>query len=294
MDITGITVNNSSLGRVRHPFYTVLIKPLGQLGFDADQLMRGDEITCDELEALRIIWGYPVPEEYSELHEGWGYVWDIGAGVFTVTTDSHASTIRTGIRTISDLAVSVDVFESAQFIIKLSAAYDFDVFLVARKVVENKVSTLLGYRWGEADAYLSAVFHALFGRMLLRIPENDSVIDGGNQLIVIDQGELYDGEYQMRSLLLAVIQDLAQNGQYPNNLRPGQQGIHGQRQAVAHQGLLAQGGDLLTIYLFAAKLLNGEQPVFEPWMLYNIFVWFVQGREVESRNRTFDLSPWWG
>jgi hypothetical protein len=294
MDIGGMTVDNPSLARAPHPYYNVRIKPLGQLGFDADQVKHGNELTCDDLDALRIPWGYTIPEEYIELHEDWSYVWDLGAEALIITNDSHITTIHPGIKTVRDLAITFDVFESSQFVIKRSASAEFDVFLVAAKVMQQKGSRQDVYRWGETDQYLSGSYHIDFCRMIGWLSELENIANGGDQLIVIDQGELYDGEYQPRSILLAAIRELVQSGRYPINILPGQQCQAGQRQLITHQGLMAEAGQLVLIYLFAGKLLQGSAPVFEPWMLYPIFQWFVQGRNISSKNRTFDLSPWWG
>lgn len=294
MEIAGTAVDNPSLARAPHPFYKVRIKPLGQLGFDADQVKHGNELTCDDLDALRIPWGYTIPEEYTELHEGWSYVWDLGAEALIITNESHITTVHPGIKTVRDLAITFDVFESSQFAIKRSASAEFDVFLVAAKVMQQKGSRQEVYRWGEPDQYLGGPYHIYFGRMIGWLSELESIADGGDQLIIIDQGELYDGEYQPRSILLAAIRELVQSGRYPINILPGQQGQAGQRQFINHQGLMAEAGQLVLIYLFAGKLLQGSAPVFEPWMLYQIFQWFVHGRNISSKNRTFDLSPWWG
>lgn len=294
IEIAGTTVNNPSLARAPHPFYKVRIKPLGQLGFDADRIKRGNELTCDDIDALRIPWGYTVPAEYTELHDGWSYVWDLGVETLIVTDEMHIANIHPGIKTISDLAITFAVFESEQFVIKLSASAEFDVFLVATKMMESKASSQDIYRWGELDRYLSSSFHIAFGRMLDWLSEFDSVTDGGNQLIIIEQGELYNGGYQLRSILLATIRALVQSGKYPNNLLTGQQGKVGERQLITHQGLIAEAGQIVLIYLFAGKLLNGSNPIFEPWMLYKIFQWFVLGRNIKNRDRIFDLSPWWG
>lgn len=294
LDVAGMTVHNPSLARTPHPYYNVRIKPLGQLGFDADQVKRGNELTCDDLDALRIPWGYSFPDEYIELHEGWSYVWDLGFEALIITNESHITTIYQGIKTVRDLGITFDVFESAQFIIKKTASAEFDVFLVATKAMHLKESRQDVYWWGETDPYISTHYHIDFGRMIGRLSELGNIADGGDQLIVIDQGELYDGEYQQRSILLATIKELAQSCQYPTNILPGQRGKNGQRQLITHHGLIADTGQLILIYLFAGNLLKGAAPVFEPWMLYKIFQWFVQGRSISSKNRTFDLSPWWG
>lgn len=294
MDIAGMTAHNPSLGRAPHLFYNVRIKPLGQLGFDADKIQRGNELMCDDIDALCISWGYTVPEEYIELHEGWSYIWDLGAEALIITNESHITTIHQGIKTVRDLAITFDVFESAQFIIKRTASVEFDVFLVAAKVMNLKESKHDAYRWGETDPYLNSHYHVNFGRIIGWFSERENIADGGDQLIIVDQGELYYGEYQSRSILLAAIRKLVQSCRYPLNILPGQQGQAGQRKLVTHQGFIDEASHVVLIYLFAGKFLNSTKPVFEPWMLYQIFQWFVQGRNISSRNRTFDLSPWWG
>lgn len=285
--IEGMSVKNPMFTTPPHPFYSVYAQDLATvMGMTIPATIRGNELTNTLLGYLRIPWGEETTLNYSALQEGWTYTWDVDQKTFAVTDANNAITLYRDIGSISALGVSWDVLTSAQFLIKTPAYLQWSVFLIAAKQDKKQNCKLVSYAWGEADHYLVTLFHAVYS-FLVGWPTGV----GGDAGLTQDD---YSGIAVLSDCLLAKAKELVTAGGYPNNLQSGNRGICGSKAAVKRQSLLAMIESTLMIRLFAAKLLNGSDAVFEPWLLYKLFQWLGQAQPSESADKIFDLSPWWG
>jgi hypothetical protein len=61
---------------------------------------------------------------------------------------------------------------------------------------------------------------------------------------------------------------------------------------LIRQGILLFFGDVLLIQTFAS-INNMSKPMIEPWLLWDLWRWLGRSNIVITRERAFDLSPWW-
>lgn len=279
------------------PYISVRLKHLGHLGLKIPSTYIGGSMTWDELSSLILPWGNNETALYIEPEPGWTYTYDLGLHRFTVTDNSGQRVVYENIRTLSDLAISWSIFESPQFSIVINAYFENTAFLIGWRYkpgfpqdpnypaepVEDRRADYLGYAWAHIEEYLLSVFHLSCGR-LLSWENGEGVQDGEVTLELTGY---------FRSVLLAAIRDLSASGNYPSNLTKNPKLYTGVKELVERQAQSYILGQLLMIHLFAS-ISSASKPVFEPWMLWHIFQWLGRGTVTTTRDRTFDLSPWWG
>lgn len=288
------------------PYFSVRMKHLGHLGLKIPAEFIGGSMTWDELGSIILRWGTNETLLYTVPQPGWTYKWDIGLGRFIVTDSNGNATIHEHIKTISDLGISWDILESPQFSIHLTANFENTAFLIGWRYKkgyppnpddpyypddpDNPVSSPEYYgitaliQWSEVDKYLNSVLHIVYGRLI-----ESSINDGGNQ----DASVTIDLTGYFRDILFAEAGNLTASSNYPLDLYKASEAMTGNKEFLMRYVEMAFIGDLLMIHLFAS-ISNGSKPVFEPWMLWELWRWLGQGTVVISRDRTFDLSPWWG
>lgn len=287
LELSGLAASRS-LRQPPKPYFSVRMLDLIRLLPQKTVTIRGSELIWQYLKAMQIPWEDGQVLLYESLQPGWSYFFDVNAKRFIVTDDTSAVVTHENITGLSEVGISWVILESEQFLIKATGDFTWDAFLIATRQDAQRASQSTGYRWGEADAYLNAVMHAVYDRLmgLLAVP-------AGELGLIID-GQDYDAITRLWDILLPYVSVLAAWGEYPVNLQPGEQGQTGTRQLTNRPSQMATIGRALMIYLFADKLLNGSEPVLEPWLLWKLFQWWGQGSITAPADRIFDLSPWWG
>ncbi len=284
-DMGWMTMQNRSMENTVRPYFANMMKPLGHFLAQPPITIYGDQLNWDMMDSVRVKWANSEILQYPELLPSWSYVWDVGSSKFTVTDDANASTVRLNVHALSDLGICWDILESHQFSLLLSASYDTAPFPTGPKVFSNRAIEISGYIWGQLEHYLSGGQHVKFDMM------TDSILNGiGNG----DQNLVYSYYDFMRSVLFASVNELNfANKNYPVSIINGKEAIAGSKEQIDRNGQMQQIITLLMIRAFAFKLLNGDYPCFEPWMIYSIWRWLGEYRAVELSDRIFDLSPWW-
>lgn len=290
-----ITPDSKSLGRAPAPFFSVKMKPLGQLGVDTATRIYGDEMTFAQYSELGIVIGeYTGEIQFAEPQTGWSYVWDFSAGTFTVTDASAVSTQYTGRYTWESLAITWAVLQSHNFSVLISASFDKPVFLIGNRINTNRSIERNDFVWGQFEKYILDAMKWFFIRMNVA---KDGIDDFGikDAPAPHDYGNYsYDGVYNdYRTCLIALVIDLAAIGVYDQNMLLNEHNAAATRQVVEKAGNMADIQTTLMIHLFAAITLNGHAPYVEPWLLWQLFQWQGSGRAVSTRERIFDLSPLW-
>lgn len=283
---------NDSLGRPPLPYFSVRLMHMGHIGkMFVDYY--GGTMMWDELGSLRIPWGYNETIKYNGVQPGWTYWWEIGTWDFIVTDDLGNVTTEK-IKTLSDLGITWDILESHQFSIHITGKFENDAFLIAWKYkhgyddpddpdgTDNRLSEMLPYLWGQFEKYLNDLYTLHLGRLL-----NTDRTVGENQLVSIDITT------QIRSAIFAKVTDLRASGEFPNDLVGVEESMSCEIVKRIREAESYMVGSLLMIRLFAS-ISDNSDPVFEPWMLWQIWQWFGRSSVVVSRDRVFDLSPWWG
>ena len=278
---TGIV--NPSFIRPPQPYFSVKFKNLNHLGLKIPNNYYGDTLTEDEIESLNIPWGDNEMMVYDTLKLDWSYVWNIGKKTFTVTDDNKAVTVKTNVIAISDLGICQDVLESHNFVIELTADLNVPAFFIGTRAMYKKSSILQNIRWSSIEAYLNSIMHVAFKRFI----ERDESVLMAEDLFSIDM-QINDAE---RSLLIAKITNLKADDKYPANLSQGRQALSVTRELI-RQGILLFFGDVLLIQTFAS-INNMSKPMIEPWLLWDLWRWLGRSNIVITRERAFDLSPWW-
>lgn len=256
-------------------------------------------MTWDEFGSLQVPWGDGETVTYEEPQIGWTYVWDVGRKTFTVTDNTGTATVHAGINSVSDLCISWNVLESPQFSVVLNANFENDAFLIGWRYKKGHIPPgqediwnipdrsgevcYFGFCYG--DSYLmDDAFHIHFGRLVdiekLNCEHDDSVLG-------------VDGSGTDRQPLLSLVKsDLASYCRYPANFLPGQNAASAARQVRQWTATMLAIGDPLMIAIFAS-IMNMSSPVYEPWMIWKLWQWYVQESQVITRDRCFDLSPMW-
>lgn len=297
------------LGRTPVPSVSVRFKHLGHVGKQfADYY--GDSITWDQFGSLRIPWGNSTVIKHSALQPGWTYWWEMGTWDFTVTDAAGNVTVEK-VRTLSDLGITWEIFESHQFSIHISGKFENDAFLIAMRYRRGKpwpggpdgpggpggpggpddewfepdIQThIMPYFWGEFDKYLKEYLHVHSRRLIDSHPELNLK---DCQYIDIDISNL------VKSLLLANVSYLAATGNFPAEIMQRDINTIMERALTDRKTESFLVGRLLMIQVFAS-INNASKPVLEPWMLWWLWQWMGKSGVVASRERVFDLSPWWG
>jgi hypothetical protein len=286
------------LGRTPLPYFSVKFKHLGHVGKPfADYY--GDEITWGQLGSLRIPWGNSTVIKYSALQPGWTYWWEIGTWDFTVT-DDVGNVIVEKVRTLSDLGITWEIFESHQFSIHISGKFENEAFLIAWRYrrgtggpgdpggpgdwFEPSIQIhMMPYLWGEFEKYLLEYIHIEHRRLT----PADHAEAADVQYIDADMTGL------IRSLVFAHVVTLSATGNFPAELLQKDINTVVERVLDDRKAESYLIGNLLMIQVFAS-IDNMSKPVFEPWMLWHLWQWMGKSGVVVSRERVFDLSPWWG
>lgn len=293
LGLAGFKVENASLGRPPKPFYSVRMKALSQLDRNSNIRITGDGLTWDDLAGLKVPWGDATELRFTVPEPGWAYTWDIGLKKLIVTDNSGSSTAYPAM-TLSDVGVSWDVLESSQFAILITAAFEPDVFLVCIRGASGRKIERNEYLWSLVDNYLSGLQHIVFDMM-----SDWSAGLGEDNPVIIDPGypdgtPSFAGEWPSRDILLARVDQLLITGEFPVNLILAAAALAADRPDVTREGLLEAAAEALLIRLWAVHLLSGSDPIYEPWLLWPLFQWLYVRPVVVSRERIFDLSPWWG
>ena len=296
------SVASKSLLRPPNPFFSVRLKILGHLGIKIPADYYGDTLTWGELGGIKSKWGNNETIIYDGVKPGWTYSWDVGTKIFTVT-DNLGNVTKKTVTIFSDLGITWDILASHQFSIHLTAKYENDAFLIgwfyakgSDQDTDNPYKyTRVGYVesayiWSFVDRYLNQIYHAVYKRLLnmdmsellQSIPVNERIVDINTNFT----------DYT-RSIINASIIDLDGTGNYPNNFSVEELNGTGVREVIEKQAESVVLGTMLMIRIFAS-INNMSKQVYEPWMLWELWKWLGSGRVIISRDRVFDLSPWWG
>ena len=301
LNCIGMGGNNHSMGRCPRPYNPVRLMHLGHLALKVPSIFYGGSMTWDELGSLKIPWGDEETVIYETVQTGWTYVYDIGLKRFTVTDNTGTATVHNGIETISELCISWDILESPQFSIALTAKFENDAFLIGWKyrkdrippgeevpsgfVFPDKAADEYTYFFSYVDQYLSKSGVSSKHYRLLDVSPLDGVLDG--VMVSVDVSGY------AREILLAKIQDLSADCNFPENYFEGKNAAVAAKQIVEKQAIIESVGEWLMVAAFAS-IMNASKPVFEPWMLWHLWQWLGHGTVIIKRDRIFDLSPRWG
>lgn len=275
---------SKSFGRPPEPFFSVRLKPLGAIGIDRDVIIYGDEATLDFMSELKIPWGNAEPAVWDSLQAGWQWSWNVRTKLLTIRDASGNITLRQS-ASWSELAVAADVLESHQFLYRFDGASLPDVFLIATKENGSRKADGEDILWGEFDRYLSAAYHALFGRLC-------HWLDGPGY------GKADDAPYtaieDLRKAISAKVGELSANGLWPQNLLLAAAGGIGVPKKVPREAMVTALGKYLMLSMLTASMLQADKPCYEPWMLWQMFKWLQKSTYIELEDKIFDLSPNWG
>jgi len=271
---------------------------------------RGDQLTWSVIEFLGIVWGDQETLLYESLQPGWKYEWNLNTQAFTVTDEMGQQTIHSNITTLTGLGSSWEIFTSAQFWIYFDPNNGpvKEVFLIGKRLDLNHQAETMPFAFIAID-YLLGVQHAVFDFLSGANPSADSDdpddpgSDPGSENPDNDNSSgdtdvllvTLFGVATYPDILLAYTNEINFINHYPPNLYPGEAGKATERQRIQHQGY-AQTISYLMIHLFASRLLSpiDSKIVYEPWMLWEMFKWFYVRPNAGTRDKIFDLSPWWG
>ena len=217
-DFSYRAIDNKSLGRAPSPFYSVKMKPVGQIGIDKTTVLRGDEMTFADYSGLGIVIGdYAGAIQFAEPQAGWTYEWNVSAGIFTVTDASAVSTQYAERYTWESLAITWAVLQSHNFVVIISAAVDRPAFLSGKRLDTKRNIEGQAFVWGQYDKYLLDAMKRFFLQML-------KAKDGFTDFGVTDtqpgqKTDTYDGIYsEYANVLIALIKDLSTSRDYKNML----------------------------------------------------------------------------
>ncbi len=286
LDVLAFGNGSRSLkGRGEKP-YPLRLSMLNQV-----KKLSGMTLTWDTLAAIEEPWGNSNLINYDTLQAGWTYQWNPNTGVFLVTDQEGAATIHAGVFTLSELGISWDILSSEQFSIVSVNLTGTDAFLLASPVrAARNVTTEQWHAW--RNTFLTeGVQHAVFSRVSLTAAGSG---DGDYILIILPIILTYlEIQYTIavpRSIPMEAI------NLYPTDLIRGVDDMPSDRQEIMRDGVLAEPFRYLMIAFFAQNLLSADgKIVYEPWMLYAIFQWYVKTvRSTANARKIFDLSPRWG
>ena len=294
-----------NLSSPTRPYFSVRFKLLGHIGAKVPAEYVGNTMTWAELGSVGIPWGDSETVIYDSLQPGWSYVFNPGKKTFTVTDAANVVTVHSGIKSLSDLGIVWEILESSQFKIVFDASFEANAFLIAWKYIHGRVppgeedpggdpnnplfrdkrADMMQYSWALVDQYLNTgTVDSRIGRFVLG-KDGDVVEDATTATI--------SGTDLSRTILLANTVDLSAFGDYPTNYFPAPDQHIAAQDTRTKTGQIIDRGTLLMIASFAS-IMNMSKPVFEPWMLWKMWEWAGKGSVVVTRERCFDLSPWWG
>ncbi len=305
LDWIGMNNDSYSLGMPPAPFFSVRMKPLSHIGLKIPANYYGGTLTWGELGGLGIPWGNNEVVHWDGLQPGYIYKWEIPSLMFTVFNELGAVISSQKVTTVSDLGITWDILESPQFWIRVTGDYQKYPFLVAwylKKGVPTdpeepedpedphpphdptKYMTrgiMQEIKWSFVDKYLGDVMHVSFDRLIDRMEH-----------VVVDFSlSSYVSLY--KSIVSARIAELSASGNFPNNLLMRDINSPATKQLIDRNSEAFALNSLVMISLFAS-IGNASKPVYEPWMLWKLWQWYGKGSVVLTRERIFDLSPWWG
>jgi len=307
----GFTVANRSLaGRSSPLFPNRLLGLKGEVREAVPYVFRGDQLTWAVIEFLQIVWGDQETLRYASLQPDWKYEWNLNTKAFSVTNEMGQTTIHSDVATLTGLGISWEIFMSTQFWIYFDPNNGpvKEVFLISKRQDLNHYAEKKPFGSMDID-YLRGSQHAVFdflsganpsadsddpddpsGGPGSENPDNDNSSGDTDVLLVTLLGVA-----AYPDILLAYTNEINFINYYPIDLYPGEQGKAAERQRIQHQGY-AQTISYLMIHMFASRLLSplNSKIVYEPWMLWEMFKWFYVRPNAGTRDKIFDLSPWWG
>lgn len=306
--LAGGKIGNVSASIQRPPPLTTKtrMKALGILGMVFDVIFYGDEITWDQLRAVWLWWGKATLVRFTVPQPGWEYKYDLVGGVFTVTNDIGQIQYRVRTEDISKFGISWDILRSHQFFIHYTAEFDDDAFLIAWKKQR-------GHNYDEHGHELPTPYDKDFSNLIFEKTYNAFYCDQyyssdayhhqrGFFVDVPAVNETFDNKLAQAlisavpevSILRSLIPARSIKGDYSDVTVIFEDRKIGRAKKLRETELERVLETLLMIHAFAS-LMNRGKPVYEPWMLWEIWKWVIRGREpVRIRDRAFDLSPNWG
>jgi hypothetical protein len=267
------------------PYMSVKLMNLGDVGRTFVDYY-GDTITWDQFASLKLTWGDNTVIKYNGVQPGWTYWWEIGLWEFIVTDNLGNKTVET-VSTLSDLGITWDILESSQFSMHISARFVREAFLKAWRYKRRILPCNLwptDYLWGEFDKYLNDdEYDSHFERLRDSPRELGFFIEPGGML----------GELREQTLMPIRDYNLDSTGNFPTDMWDLNYVKTTSKATPPRIVDQYEIGTMLMIYMFAS-IMNASKPVFEPWMLWKMWQWFVPPDNSIVRDRVFDLSPWWG
>lgn len=246
----------------------------------------GNALTWGYLRSYQKSWGIQKPIQYSVAMPGYTYFWDIEKGVFTVTDTAGGVTEHSGIRTIKDLGISWEILRSVQFRSFNLDDSNGDTFIICKRMDPKRIGQTNHIGEFMHNDYLSGNDqHTLFDR----ITDAHTLYD----LFAMVTG--YFADSADRAILLANTNHLQANNLYPLNMINSPINLHSERIRLKKQGIQCIAAHYVMIAIFAQHLLSTDNDiVYEPWMLWAAYQWYVNTVRVATNNRQiFDLSPRW-
>ena len=274
--------------------YKITIKPLGQLGMDANILAYGDSLTWNFLGALKIKWGTSTTLQFPTLQPNWRYEWQIGSKKLIVINDLGQVTYYPNKTTLSSLGICWDIFQSHQFTIVIDGTFEMDVFLIGTRDVERPYDLYLDLDAlpgdFEGDGYPTG--HPGDKDHPLIATDGENVWRTGYEQFPV---WTYNSVEFLRTVLLSAItiEELKVFNDYPSQGYILPDPDNSVRIPPDRKGEI-RAFDFLMIYHIANQLIMMSDPVLEPWMLYEIYTWLGQNTLTSEPDLVFELSPWWG
>lgn len=295
----GLTSQRSTRGRDKK-LYPIQIYNLGTI-----QSKSQGTLTWQLLADYGITWGEPTTPIYTSPQPNYTYVWNLTSFTFTVNDGAGNITTHQNVKHLNDLRVSWGVFTSNQFFVQFYDETNGDVFLIgdrSKKLLPSIIEEIGEYMYNN---YLeSGNDYTGFDRLsdYIKKLENSSGA-------IVEDPTVIDMEVITNEFLSMILIDVMMvlpafllqcNNVYPVDLYNTDTGISGKiddgdGKRTIRQGIFSQSMSLLMIALFAQRLLTADNKiVYEPWMLYSTFMWYVKSVPTSSNNRKiFDLSPRW-
>lgn len=295
-------------------------------------IVYGDEATLDFWDALNVLWGtsQPIQEQYTE---GYQYIWNINQKkLFVISQNGSVERVK-NIKTISDLAIDMDIVESHAFQIVI----DSDLmagsgYLIGRRVIPQRPcdqeapAKLIDQSTGNLTIPNFPDFKLKFVQGNVSLPcmrkftyrkhlQVSSVYAGEKYLdrtILPEErwkiSYMWQNYYNYQedtnlyftanvieiTILYALIQKLRADGYFPQNYLIGGREFPAEKLLRFKNGVIENLSYYLMVRIISTNLKCGSNPVFEPWMLWVVWRWLGQGSNVVTEERIFDLSPNWG
>lgn len=289
----GVGDASKSVGRCPRKIDIVRMKALAHLGVNFHTEFYGDTMRWDDLASVGLYSGVnTMAVTYPRLEPGWAYEYDAVGGVFTVT-DQSGNVTRKRIGNLSEMGIVAEILVSHQFRVYYSARFINDAFLVAWIKRRNqgidgglKDDTVRqqGYILSYVDQFFSETMPWRCGRMGIAAflqPEPENNIEQDLQ-DPADEPEVLCSKSPARAAT-GDYSDMAIKG-------PGEKTgrIDKNRNAIVDVAM----GEMVMVAAFAS-LTHMSKPVYEPWMLWELWKWLGSGELVELVEKIFDLSPRW-